>query len=87
MDLFTQFPAVAACTLVLARSAWCATEAAPAFAATATSIAFSDGFGMNSNRHPCPSSDVLFFGDASLGRVSNLQHIGNVKMSLQPMVF
>ena len=39
-------------------------------------------FCMDSNRQPLLVSDVLLFGDASFGCVSNLQHLGNVKMSL-----
>ena len=44
-------------------------------------------FGMDSNRQPLLISDLLLLGDESFGCVSNIQHLGNVEMSLQPTVF
>ena len=64
------------------RRAWCATEAAPAFAATARNAMICNVPGMDSIRQPLLISDSLLFGDASFGCVSNLQHLGNVEISL-----
>ena len=66
---------------------WSATETASASAATTRNTTFYNGFRMESNRRHLPISDVLLFGDASLEFVSNIQHLANVKMSLQPTVF